>query len=85
MKVDKLKKLENDVFRMQDQVAESQRRLEVLQQRYTQVRNDRIIEMVTKAGLSVDEIQILLREYERKKNVKEEWNEIEYVPTEEDQ
>ena len=84
MKVDKLTKLENDVFRMQDVVAESQRRLEVLQKRYTQARNDRIIEMVTQAGVSVDEIRRILQEYDRKKNEKEEPNEIEDVYTEED-
>ena len=84
MKVDKLTKLENDVFRMQDVVAESQRRLEVLQKRYTQARNDRIIEMVTQAGVSVDEVRRILQEYDRKKNEKEEPNEIEYVYTEED-
>ena len=84
MKVDKLTKLENDVFRMRDVVAESQRRLEVLQKRYTQARNDRIIEMVTQAGISVDEVRKILQEYDRKKNEKEEPNEIEYVYTEED-
>ena len=84
MKVDKLTKLENDVFRMQDVVAESQRRLEVLQKRYTQARNDRIIEMVTQAGVSIDEVRKILQEYDRKKNEKEEPNEIEYVYTEED-
>ena len=84
MKVDKLTKLENDVFRMQDVVAESQRRLEVLQKRYTQARNDRIIEMVTQAGISIDEVRKILQEYDRKKNEKEEPNEIEYVYTEED-
>ena len=84
MKVDKLTKLENDVFRMQDVVAESQRRLEVLQKRYTQARNDRIIEMVTQAGISIDEVRRILQEYDRKKNEKEEPNEIEYVYTEED-
>ena len=84
MKVDKLTKLENDVFRMQDVVAESQRRLEVLQKRYTQARNDRIIEMVTQAGISVDEVRRILQEYDRKKNEKEEPNEIEKVYTEED-
>ncbi|MBR3244308.1 MAG: DUF4315 family protein [Parasporobacterium sp.] len=84
MKVDKLTKLENDVFRMQDVVAESQRRLEVLQKRYTQARNDRIIEMVTQAGISVDEVRRILQEYDRKKNEKEEPNETEYVYTEED-
>ncbi|MBR2555034.1 MAG: DUF4315 family protein [Aeriscardovia sp.] len=84
MKVDKLTKLENDVFRMQDVVAESQRRLEVLQKRYTQARNDRIIEMVTQAGVSVDEVRKILQEYDRKKNEKEEPNEIENVYTEED-
>ena len=84
MKVDKLTKLENDVFRMQDVVAESQRRLEVLQKRYTQARNDRIIEMVTQAGVSVDEVRRILQEYDRKKNEKEEPNEIENVYTEED-
>ncbi len=84
MKVDKLTKLENDVFRMQDVVAESQRRLEVLQKRYTQARNDRIIEMVTQAGISVDEVRKILQEYDRKKNEKEEPNEIEYDYTEED-
>ena len=61
MKVDKLTKLENDVFRMQDVVAESQRRLEVLQKRYTQARNDRIIEMITQAGVSVDEVRKILQ------------------------
>ena len=84
MKVDKLTKLENDVFRMQDVVAESQRRLEVLQKRYTQARNDRIIEMVTQAGISIDEVRRILQEYDRKKNEKEEKNEIENVYTEED-
>ena len=84
MKVDKLTKLENDVFRMQDVVAESQRRLEVLQKRYTQARNDRIIEMVTQAGISIDEVRRILQEYDRKKNEKEEPNEIENVYTEED-
>ncbi len=84
MKVDKLTKLENDVFRMQDVVAESQRRLEVLQKRYTQARNDRIIEMVTQAGVSVDEVRRILQEYDRKKNEKEEPNETENVYTEED-
>ena len=84
MKVDKLTKLENDVFRMQDVVAESQRRLEVLQKRYTQARNDRIIEMVTQAGISIDEVRRILQEYDRKKNEKEENNEIENVYTEED-
>lgn len=84
MKVDKLKKLETDIFKVQDVIAESQKRLEVLQQRYTQVRNDRIIEMVTKADISVDEVELILREYDRKKNAKEDFNEIEYVPTEED-
>ena len=84
MKVDKLTKLENDVFRMQDVVAESQRRLEVLQKRYTQARNDRIIEMVTQAGISIDEVRRILQEYDRKKDEKEEPNEIENVYTEED-
>ena len=84
MKVDKLTKLENDVFRMRDVVAESQRRLEVLQKRYTQARNDRIIEMVTQAGVSVDEVRKILQEYDRKKNEKEEPNETENVYTEED-
>lgn len=84
MKVDKLTKLENDVFRMQDVVAESQRRLEVLQKRYTQARNDRIIEMVTQAGISIDEVRRILQEYDRKKIEKEEPNEIENVYTEED-
>ena len=69
---------------MQDVVAESQRRLEVLQKRYTQARNDRIIEMVTQAGVSVDEVRKILQEYDRKKNEKEEPNEIENVYTEED-
>ena len=69
---------------MQDVVAESQRRLEVLQKRYTQARNDRIIEMVTQAGISVDEVRRILQEYDRKKNEKEEPNETEYVYTEED-
>ena len=84
MKVDKLTKLENDVFRMQDVVAESQRRLEVLQKRYTQARNDRIIEMVTQAGISIDEVRRILQEYDRKKNEKEEPNETENVYTEKD-
>lgn len=83
MKVDKLKKLETDIFKMQDVIEQSKRRLEVLQQRYTQCRNDRIIEMVTKADLSVDEVGLILREYERKKNAKEDVNEIEYIPMEE--
>ena len=84
MKVDKLTKLENDVFRMQEDVAERQRRLEAFQKRYTQARNDRIIEMVTQAGISIDEVRKILQEYDRKKNEKEEPNEIEYVYTEED-
>lgn len=84
MKVDKLKKLETDIFKVQDVIEQSKRRLEVLQQRYTQCRNDRIIEMVTKADLSVDEVGLILREYERKKNAKEDVNEIEYIPMEED-
>lgn len=84
MKVDKLTKLENDVFRMQDVVAESQKRLEVLQKRYTQARNDRIIEMVTQAGISVDEVRNILQEYNRKKNEKEGLDEIEYVYVPED-
>ena len=84
MKVDKLTKLENDVFRMQEDVAERQRRLEAFQKRYTQARNDRIIEMVTQAGVSVDEVRKILQEYDRKKNEKEEPNEIENVYTEED-
>lgn len=83
MKVDKLKKLENDIFKMQDTIAESQRRLEVLQQRYTQCRNDRILELVTKADVSVDEVEQILREYERKKQAKEDVDEIEYVTVEE--
>lgn len=83
MKVDKLKKLENDIFKMQDTIAESQRRLEALQQRYTQCRNDKILELVTKADVSVDEVELILAEYERKKNSKEEMNEIEWVQTEE--
>lgn len=83
MKVDKLKKLETDIFKVQDIIEQSKRRLEVLQQRYTQCRNDRIIEMVTKADLSVDEVGLILREYERKKNAKEDVNEIEYIPMEE--
>lgn len=83
MKVDKLKKLETDIFKMQDVIAESQKRLEVLQQRYTQCRNDRIIEMVNKAEISVDEVGLILREYERKKNAKEGANEIEYIQNEE--
>lgn len=83
MKVDKLKKLETDIFKVQDVIEQSKRRLEVLQQRYTQCRNDRIIEMVTKADLSVDEVGLILREYERKKNAKEDVNEIEYIPMEE--
>ena len=84
MKVDKLTKLENDVFRMQDVVAESQRRLEALQKRYTQARNDRIIEMVTQAGISVDEVRKILLEYEQKKNEKEGLDETEYFYVEED-
>ena len=83
MKVDKLKKLETDIFKMQDTIAESQRRLEVLQQRYTQCRNDRIIDLVTKADVSVDEVELILREYERNKQAKEEMNEIEYIQREE--
>lgn len=83
MKVDKLKKLETDIFKMQDVIAESQKRLEVLQQRYTQCRNDRIIEMVNKAEISVDEVGLILREYERKKNAKEDVNETEYIQNEE--
>ena len=85
MKVDKLTKLENDIFRMEDVISESQKRLEALQQRYTQERNARIIEMVTKAELSVDEVRNILTEYNRKKNIEEGRNEIEYVQTEEDQ
>ncbi len=85
MKVDKLTKLENDIFRMEDVISESQKRLEALQQRYTQERNARIIEMVTKAELSVDEVRNILTEYNRKKNMEEGRNEIEYVQTEEDQ
>ena len=84
MKVDKMKKLETDIFKMEDVIAESQKRLEVLQQRYKQCRNDRILELVTKAGVSVDEVELILREYDRKKNEKEEPNETEYVYTEED-
>lgn len=83
MKVDKLKKLETDIFKMQDVIAESQKRLEVLQQRYTQCRNDRIIEMVNKAEISVDEVGMILREYERKKSAKEGADEIEYIQNEE--
>ena len=82
MKVDKLKKLENDIFRMEDVISESQKRLEVLQKRYTQARNDRIIEMVTKAGVSVDEVRLILQEYDRKKNMEDDLNEIEYVQKE---
>ena len=59
MKVDKLKKLENDIFKMQDTIAESQRRLEALQQRYTQCRNDKILELYNK-GKSVVEISKIL-------------------------
>ena len=84
MKVDKLKKLENDVFRMQEDVAERQKRLEAFRKRYTQARNDRIIEMVTQAGVSIDEVRRILQEYDRKKNEKEEPNETENVYTEED-
>lgn len=83
MKVDKLKKLETDIFKVQDVIEQSQQRLKVLQQRYTQCRNDRIIEMVTKADVSVDEVDLILREYARKKNAKEEVNEIEFVNMEE--
>ena len=83
MKVDKLKKLETDIFKMQDVIAESQKRLEVLQQRYTQCRNDRIIEMVNKAEISVDEVGMILREYGRKKTMKEDVNETDYIHTEE--
>ena len=70
---------------MEDVIADSQRRLEVLQQRYTQERNARIIEMVTKEGLSVDEVRRVLTEYNRKKNEQEGVIEIEYVKTDEDQ
>ena len=70
---------------MEDVISESQKRLEALQQRYTQERNARIIEMVTKAELSVDEVRNILTEYNRKKNMEEGRNEIEYVQTEEDQ
>ena len=83
MKVDKLKKLETDIFKMEDVIAESQKRLEVLQQRYKQCRNDRILELVTKAGVSVDEVALILTEYERNKQAKEEMNEIEYIQREE--
>ena len=84
MKVDKLKKLETDIFKMEDVIAESQKRLEVLQQRYKQCRNDRILELVTKAGVSVDEVALILTEYERNKQAKEEEvNEIEYIQREE--
>ena len=85
MKVDKLTKLENDIFRMEDVISESQKRLEALQQRYTQERNARIIEIVTKEGLSVDEVRNVLTDYNRRKNAKEDLNEIEYVQMEEDQ
>ena len=83
MKVDKLTKLENDIFRMQDIIEGSKKKLEVLQQRYTQCRNDRFIEMITKTEISVDEMEQILREYERKKNAKEDLNETEYIQTEE--
>ena len=82
MKVDKLTKLENDIFRMQDIIEENKKKLEVLQQRYTQCRNARFIEMITKTEISVDEMEHILREYERKKNTKEDLNETEYIQTE---
>ena len=69
---------------MQEDLAERQRRIEAFQKRYTQARNDRIIEMVTQAGVSIDEVRKILQEYDRKKNEKEEPNEIENVYTEED-
>ena len=85
MKVDKLTKLENDIFRMEDVISESQKRLEALQQRYTQERNARIIEIVTKEGLSVNDVRNILTDYNRRKNAKEDLNEIEYVQMEENQ
>ena len=84
MKVDKLQKLENDIIRIQDTIADNNKRLEVLQQRYTQVRNERIIEMINKAEISLDDMATVLKEFERKKSFKEAIDEIEYVIPEED-
>ena len=63
---------------------ERMERMEALRQKTLRIRKDRILKALCKEDLSVEEVRMILLEYERLKNKEDVLNGIEFIPLEED-
>ena len=74
-----------EVEQQEKEVAEKKmERLEEIRQKTVRIRKDRILKAICKEDLSVDEVRMILMEYERLKNREDVLNGIEFIPLEED-